>query len=50
MLFRSLALLTYETAFVFMKMGRATAISIIFFAVLLAITFIQRRWLTATDY
>ncbi|MGE5509056.1 MAG: carbohydrate ABC transporter permease [Chitinophagales bacterium] len=47
---RVLALLTYETAFVFMKMGRATAISILFFAALLVITMLQRRWLTSTDY
>ncbi|MGE5623415.1 MAG: carbohydrate ABC transporter permease, partial [Methanocella sp.] len=47
---RVLALLTYETAFIFLKMGRATAISIILFAVLLAITLLQRRWLTSTEY
>lgn len=47
---RVLALLVYETGFGFMKMGRATAISIILFVILVAITMLQRRWLTATDY
>lgn len=47
---RVLALLVYETGFVFMKMGRATAISIILFVALLVITLLQRRWLTASEY
>ena len=40
---RVLALLVYETAFNFLKMGRATAISMILFFVLLAITWVQLR-------
>ena len=46
---RVLSLLVYETAFSFTKMGRATAICVVLFATLAAITLIQRRWLLATE-
>lgn len=46
---RVLALLVYETGFVFMKMGRATAISILLFIGLLALTLLQRRWFRAVE-
>ena len=46
---RVLALLIYETGFVFMKMGRATAISMLLLAGLVALTLLQRRWLQASE-
>lgn len=47
---RVLSLLVWETAFVFMKMGRAAAICILLFVALLLVTLLQRRWLLNTDY
>lgn len=46
---RVISLLVYETAFSFTKMGRATAICVLLFLTLAAITLVQRRWLLATD-
>ncbi len=41
-----LSLFTYQTAFSFMEMGRAAAISMMFFAALVVLTLAQRRRLT----
>ena len=46
---RVLALLIYETGFVFMKMGRATAIAMLLLAALVTLTLLQRRWLQASE-
>lgn len=46
---RVLSLLVYETAFSFTKMGRATAICVVLFLALVAITLVQRRWLLASE-
>lgn len=46
---RVLALLVYETAFNFLKMGRATAMSMILFFVLLVITAVQMRFLNEKE-
>lgn len=47
---RVLALMIYETGFSFMRMGKASAISVLLFVVLLSVTFGQRRWLGINDY
>lgn len=47
---RVLALMIYETGFNFMRMGKASAISVLLFVVLLSVTFCQRRWLGINDY
>lgn len=47
---RVLALLIYETGFNFMRMGKASAISMVLFVLLLAAAFWQRQWLGLNDY
>ncbi len=42
---RVLALFIYQTAFVFQRMGRAAAASVILFAIIFSITIVQRRLL-----
>ncbi len=46
---RVLALFIYQTAFVFQRMGRAAAASVILFAIIFAITIVQRRLLRERD-
>jgi ABC-type sugar transport system permease subunit len=47
---RVLALMIYETGFNFMRMGKASAISVLLFIVLLSAAFCQRQWLGLNDY
>ena len=45
---RVLSMLIYETGFSYMKMGRAAAISVVLFAIMLVFTFLQMRSSCAT--
>jgi len=38
-----LSMLIYETGFSYMKMGRAAAISVVLFAIMMVFTFLQMR-------
>jgi ABC-type sugar transport system permease subunit len=40
---RVLSMLIYETGFSYMKMGRAAAISVVLFAIMMVFTFLQMR-------
>ena len=40
---RVLSMLIYETGFSYMKMGRAAAISVVLFAIMLVFTLVQMR-------
>jgi multiple sugar transport system permease protein len=47
---RVISLIVWETAFVFMKMGRAAAMCVLLFLALLIITVLQKKWLLNSDY
>jgi multiple sugar transport system permease protein len=42
-------MLIYETGFSYMKMGRAAAISVVLFAIMLAFTLVQMRLFAASE-
>jgi multiple sugar transport system permease protein len=46
---RVLSMLIYETGFSYMKMGRAAAISVVLFAIMLAFTLAQMRLFAASE-
>jgi len=46
---RVLSMLIYETGFSYMKMGRAAAISVVLFAIMLVFTLIQMRLFAASE-
>ncbi len=46
---RVLSMLIYETGFSYMKMGRAAAISVVLFAIMLAFTLVQMRLFAASE-
>ena len=46
---RVLSMLIYETGFSYMKMGRAAAISVVLFAIVMVLTVIQMKLFTRAE-